>query len=58
MEAIFCLVYSICYVLAVAEDFQDVENLSSNYLYIVMDKAEIILLRIVAVVIKLLINII
>lgn len=56
MEAILSLVYSICYVIALMENFQDVENLSLDYLYIVMDNDAIILLRIAAVVIKLLIN--
>lgn len=50
------IIYSICYVIAIIKDFQDVENLCSNYLYIAMDNDAIILLRIAAVVIKLLIN--
>lgn len=50
------IIYSVCYVIAIMEDFQDAENLSSNYLYIAMDNDAIILLRIAAVVIKLLIN--
>ena len=50
------IIYSICYAIAIIEDFQDIENLSSDYLYIVMDNDTIILLRIAAVVIKFLIN--
>lgn len=50
------VIYSICYVIAIIEDFQDIENLSSDYLYIVMDEAAILSLRIAAMVIKLVIN--
>ena len=50
------IIYSICYAIAIIEDFQDIENLSSDYLYIVMDNDTIISLRIAAVVIKFLIN--
>ena len=50
------IIYSICYVIALVEDFQDVENISATYLYIVMDNDAMISLRIAAVVIKFLIN--
>lgn len=50
------IIYSICYVIAIIEDFQEVENISSGYLYIAMSKAAILSLRIAAMVIKLVIN--
>ncbi len=50
------IIYSICYVIAIIEDFQDIENLSSSYLYIVMDEVAILTLRIAAAVIKLIID--
>lgn len=50
------IIYSICYVIAIIEDFQDIENLSYDYLYIVMDESAILSLRIAATVIKFVIN--